>query len=410
MAWWRSDEAERNKAADDKLIEDQNTKWNQDRAAFSDEWSSLVAEWGGQFAGQAIVVRDGFSTMSHQQIWDALQGVDSALINDVATAWRNLAAEGREANKAFLDGVNADLEAGWNGQSGTAAVNGVREFSTSFTALAASFQMIAHGLDLIEGHLAQAKASVGKPDEETGRDRLVNILLHDDLFKSPQYRADEAQETARFAMTKYYEPGALDVDSKTPTLPEPVKPVDDGSKPQGTDRPSGNNTDNGNNNSTDTDTGTDTEDPGQEQPSSEDPQSTESSSTEPASTTPQSTTPQSTTPTTPALTTGSPTTPAGTPSGTPSGTPQTTNPHLPGQTVTGGAPSKATGTPSTTAAATAARAGRSGMPGMGAPGARSAKGDEDDEHQTPDYLIYDRGSELLGTQPPALPPGGVIGG
>ncbi|WP_280430509.1 hypothetical protein [Nocardia brasiliensis] len=46
---------------------------------------------------------------------------------------------------------------------------------------------------------------------------------------------------------------------------------------------------------------------------------------------------------------------------------------------------------------------------MGAPGARG-KGDEDDEHKTPDYLIYDRGSELLGTQPPALPPGGVIGG
>ncbi|CAM4480374.1 hypothetical protein NONI108955_33325 [Nocardia ninae] len=72
-------------------------------------------------------------------------------------------------------------------------------------------------------------------------------------------------------------------------------------------------------------------------------------------------------------------------------------------------------TPTTTAASTAARAastgkaGAAGMPGMGAPGARG-KGDEDGEHKTPDYLIYDRGSELLGTQPPALPPGGVIGG
>lgn len=419
MAWYRSDEAERNKATDDQVVEDQNTKWGQDRAAFSGEWSSLVGEWGGEFAGPAILEKDGFSAMTHQQIWDALQDVNSALINDKATAWRNLAAEAREANKEFLDGVNADIDAGWNGQSGTAAVNGVREFSTSFTSLAASFQMVAHGLDLMEGHLAQAKASVGKPDDNTWEDNVTNALLPDDIFKTPQYRADEAQETARNVMITYYEPGATDVDNKTPVLPEPVKPVDDGSKPQGTDFPQGNNTTNGNNNNG-TDTGTNTEDPGQQQPTGEDPQSTEPQSTEPQSTTPQSTTPQSTTPTTPttpSLTTGSPTAPgtpgfpAGTPSGMPSGAPQTTAPHIPGQTVPGGNPNKPAGAPAATAPAnSSSRAGRTGMPGMMSPGAARGNGQDDDEHEIPDYLIYDRGSELLGTQPPALPPGGVIGG
>ncbi|MEU1985239.1 hypothetical protein [Nocardia sp. NPDC019395] len=410
MVWWRSDEAEKNKATDQQVINDQHTKWEQDRQIVDGEWAGLTSEFGGQFGPPAILEEDGFPAMTHQQIWDALQGVDAALINDKADAWRGLTTEAREANKEFLDGVNADLEAGWNGQSGAAAVSGVREFSTSFTSLAAGFQIVAHGLDLIEGYLAQAKASVGKPDNETWQDSVTN-WLPTDMFKTPEYRANEAQETARTVMTQYYVPGAREVDRQTPILPEPVKPVDDGSKPPGTDYPKGPNT-NGTDtdNGTSTDTGTNPEDPGQ-QPTGETP--TEPQSTNPQSTTPQSTTPQSTTPTTPSTTTGTPTTPGtppGTPAGTPAGTPQTTAPLIPGQTVPGGPGKPAAGTPATTAASTSNRAGRTGMPGMMSPGARGGRGDDDDEHEIPDYLIYDRGSELLGTQPPALPPGGVIGG
>jgi hypothetical protein len=46
---------------------------------------------------------------------------------------------------------------------------------------------------------------------------------------------------------------------------------------------------------------------------------------------------------------------------------------------------------------------------MGAPAARG-KGDDNEEHKTPDYLVQDRTTELLGVQPRVLPPGGVIGG
>ncbi|WP_063130543.1 hypothetical protein [Nocardia fusca] len=406
-------QASKNKSDDTSRAEAQDSTWSQDRAAFGGEWSGLVSEFGGQFAPPAILEKDGFAAMTHQQIWDALESVSSTTINDFATAWRNLTDKARAANKEFLDGVNADLEAGWNGQSGTAAVNGVREFSTSFNSLAASFQMVAHGLDLMEGHLAQAKASVGKPDNVSLGDKVINSLPLGDTFKSPQYRADEAQETARWVMTTYYEPGATDVDSKTPVLPEPKKTVDDGSNPPqqpvqptgGPAQPAGPTTQP---QDTTTDDGTQTED-GTQDPSAEaeDPQATE-----PQSTTPQSTAPE--TPTSPALTTGTPATttpgsPSGTPSGSPSGTPQTTTPFVPGQTVQG-APKTTTGSPAAASTAASTRAGRSGMPGMMAPGARGNKGDEDDEHKTPDYLVYDRGSELLGTQPPALPPGGVIGG
>lgn len=417
MSFFGGDEAEQNRETDSQLIEDQDKAWGDNRVAVNGEWLGLVTDFGGQYAPPAILEKDGFEAMTHQQIWDLLQGVNAGLINDKALAWRGLADLTETANQDFLKAVNEDLVTGWNGQSATAAVNGVREFSNSLIPLVASFRLVAHGLDLVETYLGQAKASVGEPDNVTTRDKVVNILP-DDFFKTPQYRADEAQDTARRVMITYYEPGAGEVDRKTPVLPEPVKPVDDGSKPQGTDFPQGNNTTNGNNNGTDT--GTNTGAPGQQQPPGEDPQSTEPQSTEPQSTTPQSTTPQSTTPTTPttpSLTTGSPTTPgtpglpAGTPSGMPSGTPQTTAPHIPGQTVPGGNPNKPAGAPAgTTPTNTGNRAGRTGMPGMMSPGAARGNREDDDEHEIPDYLIYDRGSELLGTQPPALPPGGVIGG
>lgn len=413
MSFFGDDEATQNREADDKLIEDQDKAWGDNRVAVEGEWLGLVTDFGGEYAPLAIVAKDGFESMTHQQIWDQLQGVNAGLINDKALAWRALADLTEIANQDFLKAVNEDLNTGWNGQSGTAAVNGVREFSNSLIPLVAGFRLVAHGLDLMETYLGQAKASVGEPDNVTNRDKVVNFLLEDDFFKTPQYRADEAQDTARRVMTTYYEPGAERVDRGTPVLPEPAKPVDDGSKPPGTDNPGGPTTNgNGTDTGTSTDDGTKSEDPGQ-QPTGEDPQSTEPQSTEPQSTTPETTTPQSTTPTTPSLTTGTPTTPgtpAGTPSGTPSGTPQTTVPLIPGQTVPGG-PGKPAGTPAATVAAnTSNRAGRTGMPGMMSPGAARGNREDDDEHETPDYLIYDRGSELLGTQPPALPPGGVIGG
>ncbi|WP_039822930.1 hypothetical protein [Nocardia testacea] len=408
-----ANQASKNKSDDTQRANDQNTTWNQDRAVVGGEWSGLVSEFGGQFAPPAILEKDGFPAMTHQQIWEKLEGVNSSLINDKAAAWRDLAKQARAANDAFLMAVNIDLEQGWDGQSGAAAVEGVRDFCASFTPLAASFQMVAHGLDLMEGYLAQAKASVGEPDSVTLGDKVINSLPFGDTFKSPQYRADEAQETARWVMTTYYEPGATDVDSKTPVLPEPKKTVDDGSNPprqpvQPTGGPSQTAGPTTQPQDTTGDDGTRTED-GTQDPSTE---PEDSQATEPQSTTPQSTTPE--TPTAPALTTGAPTgttpgSPSGTPSGSPSGTPQSTAPFVPGQTVPG-APKSTTGAPAAASTAASTRAGRGGMPGMMSPGARGSRGEEDDEHETPDYLVYDRGSELLGTQPPALPPGGVIGG
>ncbi|WP_338772499.1 PPE domain-containing protein [Nocardia vulneris] len=424
-----SNEAGKNKTEDQQRAADEKAKWDEDRGYVNNEWSSLLSEYGSNtFAGRAIKAQDPFETMSHQAIYDALEGVDPGTINTAADGWRRLSASGRTAVEEFSKSVEQSITDLWTGKSGSSAIDATREFSASFTKLAATFQMVGHGLDLTQGHLAQAKASVGKPDNYTVGDKFIDMLPGQNVVKGPTYRAEEAEKQARFVMTQYYRPGVNEVDGITPILPEPTTTIDKGKAVDPGTGPSSNpssnpGSDNPSNNGSPEEKKT-TEEPSSQDPAT--PQSTEPASTNPGddpdtskqpSTTPASTTPANTSPTDPnapktqSPTSNVPSTHTGTPSGVPGspGSPRAT--PDPGKSVPGKAN---TGTPAAAAnaatrAASTGRAGTSGMGGMGAPGARG-KGDEDDEHKTPDYLIYDRGSELLGTQPPALPPGGVIGG
>lgn len=418
-------EADQNKRDDKQRADDQKAKWDADRAIVNTEWSGLLGEYNSStFAETAIKVQDPFETMSHQEIYDAVKDVDPAAINTKADGWRNLTRDAREAIDVFSKAVEADITQYWNGQSGKAAIDGTRAFASSFTQIAACFQMVAHGLDLMEGHLAQAKNSVGKPDNTTVGDQIINAIPFQSVIKGPEYRATEAQEQARFVMTTYYRPGAQDVDQHTPILPKPKNPVDDkdeGWKPPV--QPPGNSV---------WPPGGGEEKPGEEIENGGGENEGNGEESNPTDDSSDDTTPQSTTP---ASTTAASATPAGTPlpsselprgtSGLPggvgtggmgtggglggSGVPSTPGMgrSLPG----GGAGAQGKAAASTGAGAGSGRNGRMGMPGMAMPGARGGgKGEDDDEHKTPDYLIYDHGDELLGSQPPALPPGGVIGG
>ncbi|MFD6161854.1 hypothetical protein ACFWF7_35205 [Nocardia sp. NPDC060256] len=424
-----SREADKNKHDDQQRALDEKAKWDQDRTYVNNEWLNLLSEYGsGTFDAPAIKVQDPFETMSHQAIYDALEGVQEGEINAKADGWRGLSSDARNAVDEFKRGVEQDITEHWNGKSGKSAIDATREFSTSFSKLAATFQMVGHGLDLTQGHLAQAKSSVGKPDSYTLGDKFLDALPLQNVLKGPTHRAQEAESEARYVMTEYYRPGVTDVDKITPILPEPTSSVDKNNPgvpgyTPGTGQPGGPNSNNptGSHNPTDQKSTDDSK----KQDSTVDP------STQPASTNPTDSTDKKSTNTTPASTTPASTptiddpTKSKTPStpSTPSNTPSTTFPGSPSRTP--GTPSSTpspgksipgkSGTPSAPAATTAARAagsgkpGTAGAPGMGA-GAGRGKGDEDSEHKIPDYLIYDHGSELLGTQPPALPPGGVIGG
>ncbi|MET8776775.1 hypothetical protein ABZV58_17370 [Nocardia sp. NPDC004654] len=406
-------DAGKNERDDKNREEQENSKWNQDRQIVGSEWAGLLAEYNNsRFADTVIKVDDPFDTMSHEEIYNALEGVNHSEINSKANGWRDLSRDSRAAVDEFKTAVEKSIEEKWNGKSGTKAIEATRQFATTFTQLAASFQMVAHGLDLIEGHLEQAKSSVGKPDNLTVGDKIIDVLPFQNIVKGPSYRAEEAENQARYVMKTYYMPGAKDVDKNTPILPEPSSTTDGkkdepvipgpGPGPGGPGPGPGP----GPGGDPGTDDPTDTETP--EYPTTDDPQSTTPQSatpTDPTSTTPASTTPAATVPDTKLPNTGLPT-----PSGPGPGGPGPGVPTIPspGRSVPGGNLPGQSGPTGGLANSRPAGTGRAGMPGMGAPAARG-KGDDDDEHKTPDYLIYDHGDELLGTQPPALPPGGVIG-
>ncbi|MBF6456199.1 hypothetical protein [Nocardia cyriacigeorgica] len=418
-------EADQNKRDDQQRMNDEKAKWDADRAIVNNEWSGLLGEYGSdQFDERAIKVLDPFETMSHEEIYNAVKDVDPGVINSKADGWRSLTKKARDAVEIFSKGVEEDITNYWNGQSGTAAIEGTRAFATSFTTIAACFQMVAHGLDLMEGHLAQAKNSVGKPDNTTVGDKIINAIPFQSVIKGPEYRATEAQENARFVMTTYYRPGAEDVDGHTPVLPQPKNPVDgkdegwkppvnppgtSGWPPGGGGKNPGEEIENG---------GGENNGNGEESnPSDDTTDDTTPQSTTPASTTPASTTPASTQLPNSDLPRGTSGLPGGVGTGGmgsgggPGGSGVPSTPGMGRSVPGGGANTQGKAAASTGAGAGSGRNGRMGMPGMGMPAGRGGgKGEDDDEHKTPDYLIYDHGDELLGSQPPALPPGGVIGG
>ncbi|WP_063061725.1 hypothetical protein [Nocardia sienata] len=417
------DEAEgnRNRASDAAGVAEQ--EWSGDRTHINNELARVSAGFDGEYA-PATATREAFKTWTHQQIWEALNGnselpaVASADINAGADGWRRLTGDLSAALDTFGKNVDTVINDKWGGQSANAAIEGTRTFTTEAQKLTKSFEMVANGIDLMQGYLAQAKMSIVPPVEVSGFDEFVGHIPGNGVVKAAKHRANEAQAQAQDLMIEFYQPGVTAVDTKTPVLPVTKSPVGDGpggpqpAGPAGTQNPVGTNPA-GTNPSGTNPAGTnpqDTATPGQETP--------QDSATNPAGTeTPASTTPS--TATTPANTVpleepvGRPNT---TTPGSPSGAPMVATPGgqqpagTPGRTVSGtpGSPKQTTG-PVTRSGSPAATRGMSGMPGaMGGAGGQRGR-EEDDEHKTPDYLVQDRATELLGEQPRVLPPGGVIG-
>lgn len=416
-------EGNRNRASDAAGVAEQ--EWSGDRTHINNELARVSTGFDGEYA-PATATKEAFKTWTHQQIWEALNGssehpaVASADINAGADGWRRLTADLSLALDTFGKNVDTVINEKWGGQSANAAVEGTRTFTTEARKLVKSFEMVANSIDLMQGYLAQAKMSIVPPVEVSGFDEFVGHIPGNGVVKAAKHRANEAQAQAQDLMIEFYQPGVTAVDTKTPVLPVTKSPVGDGpggpqpagaadtQNPVGTN-PAGTNP-TGTNPAGPNPQGTPT--PGQETP--------QDSATNPAGTeTPASTTPSTTT--TPANTVpleepvGRPNT---TTPGAPSGAPMVTAPGgrqpagTPGRTVSGspGGPNQTAG-PAARSGGPAATRGMSGMPGaMGGAGGQRGRGEDDDEHKTPDYLVQDRATELLGEQPRVLPPGGVIGG
>ena len=416
------DESEGNRTRASDAAGAAEQEWGGDRTHINNELARVSQGFDGEYA-PATATREAFKTWTHQQIWEALNGssegagVESADVNAGADGWRRLTEELFTGLDTFGKNVDRIITEQWGGASGTASLEGTRTFVTDAQKLVKSFEMVANGIDLMQGYLAQAKMSIVPPVEVSGFDEFVGHVPGNGLLKAAKHRANEAQAHAQDLMIDFYQPGVTVVDTKTPVLPVTKSPVGGGPGtqqpvgPAGTQNPAGT-TPNGTDPAGTNPAGTTPQDPGapvQETPQGTDPADTGTT----APTTPSATTtPASTVPLEEPVGRPNTTTP-GSPSSTP-GAPMVAAPggqQPPGRTVSGspGNPNQAGG-PAARAGNPAATRGMSGMPGMMGAGGQRGRGEDDDDHTTPDYLIQDRSTELLGEQPRVLPPGGVIGG
>ncbi|GGL45103.1 hypothetical protein [Nocardia jinanensis] len=417
------DESDGNRTRASDVAGTGEQEWSGDRAHINNELARVSEGFDGEYA-PATATREAFKTWTHQQIWEALNGnptnpgVESADINAGADGWRRLTGDLSVALDTFGKNVDTVINEKWGGRSANAAVEGTRTFTTEAQKLVKSFEMVANGIDLMQGYLAQAKMSIVPPVEVSGFDEFVGHIPGNGVVKAAKHRANEAQTQAQDLMIEFYQPGITAIDTKTPVLPVTKSPVGEGPGtpqpvgPAGTQNPVGTNPSGSNPTGTNP-SGTNPQDtaaPGQETP--------QDSATNPAGTeTPAPTTPSTTT--TPANTVpleepvGRPNT---TTPGLPSGAPMVAAPGgqqpagTPGRTVSGapGSPNQTAG-PATRSGSPAATRGMSGAPGAMGAGGQRGRGEDEDEHKTPDYLVQDRATELLGEQPRVLPPGGVIG-
>ncbi|MFD3428765.1 hypothetical protein [Nocardia fluminea] len=374
-----------------------------------------------QFEGCSIVT-DNPSSRSHIELMNTFNPLVTDPAAEAKADYAKIAAGWENDMKIFAARIKRSSESAWSGTAATAARQAINDYATDALNFTPALQALSTRVGEAVDAVLTTKAKMPPYSEDPQTPWNPGDMFDGDPEK-------DAEEQAQKVVAEHYVKPIGTADSHIPVLPTPKDPVTASELP--TDTGGGDNGTGGGGNGTGNPTTTPqstTEEPTTEDPSTEDPQSTtpeEDTTEDEDSSTPESTTPQSTTPesTSPQSATPSPGQPSsGTPSG---GSPVGSGGGGGGAAAAvggGGAASPGKAVPGTpggaragagaTASAGTSAAGRNGMPGMGGmgAGARGGQGSEDDEHTTPDYLVYDRESELLEIQPPALPPGGVIGG
>lgn len=393
-------------------------RFDPDKKVIRKERSDLTGRYGGRYAARKVPKHENFDLWTHQQIWDALHGAGSTVsiteINDGADGWRRLDEGGHRSRhggmRAAVDVFRADvdraLETHWSGKAATAAMAGTKAYVGEAAKLAVTFQLMANCIDLLEGALGQSAAAVTDPGDVSGFDQAGEKIPTIGFVKQSKHDADEAQAEARRVMREVYQPAAKEVDDHTPVLAQAVSTFQSGSTVKPGDIPA-----------------TKCAGPPAPEPEPAKPpvdgkdikqRQNKRDDNDETGTDAADTTPSSTSPSTNAPTATTPSTPGGAVPG--SGVPGNGSPGNGlsggGVPIVGKAAPGTSGQPTTSAAARGANTstGRNGMPGMGgmgAPGARG-RGEDDDEHTSPEYLVRDRTTELLGEQPWVLPTGGVI--
>ncbi|MEV0332081.1 WXG100 family type VII secretion target [Nocardia sp. NPDC050717] len=362
---------------------------------------------------------------THKGILNAFEQVATEPANGAATKYRESGTKWTNALEQFRQRMQVSIASAWEGDSATASVNAIRQYTSDADKLTPAFTAMS---DQVTAAAAAAVKTKSALPGEVDPGFLDSMPWNKAVVRGQR---EDAEDDARDVMGNQYVLPFSGTDNSIPVLPRPTNPTQSTEDPGGstvTDNTNGDGNQPGTNDGTQPAQTTDTENPEAETPSesspTEDPSSSnptsteEDDSTDTAGTNNPTTDSPSTSPaaTNPA-TTNQPTglgSGSGGGSGVPGGaggSPGTGSPVAPksGTALPGGLAASAPAAAAAAAGAgSAGSRGMTGMPGMMGAGAGRGKDDES-EHKIPDYLITEaNASELIGDLPPAVR-GGVLG-
>lgn len=351
---------------------------------------------------------------THWDIYRAFNPLDTANAQQAAQTYAKIAKDWTSAMSYFVGRVNQSSAAAWSGAAAEASRTAMTNYGKSAEETTAAINAMADNVTTAIAGITGTKSGVPEPVNSVSAWNPKGWDVG--FWEGPKSKTkiDEAKDSARENMKKYYVDNFASADSKISTIPDPnpisnplntytpssssvYKPGVSSSGSGGTDtHNSGSSSGNAGYSGSGGQSGTSSD-------TSTSPSDYQSSSTPGSS----STVPSSyysglssTTSTTPSSFTSG----IGTGSGTDDSTGFGTN--------SGGGQGKSiTGTNTATpTAATRAGTSNTGMGGMGGLGSTGKSGDSDREHNLPDWLrTMENTEELLGPAPRTVP-GGVIGG
>lgn len=363
---------------------------------------------------------------THKGILNAFEQVATDPANGAATKYRESGTKWTTALEQFRQRMQVSIASAWEGDSATASVNAIRQYTSDADELTPAFTTMS---DQVTAAAAAAVKTKSALPGEVDPGFLDSMPWNKAVVRGQR---EDAEDDARDVMGNQYVLPFAGTDSAIPVLPRPANPTQTTEDPGGstvTDNTNGDGNQLGTNGGTQQAQATDTEDAAEQSPTESSPTEDQSSatptsteeddSTDAAGTTDPGTESPSTSPaaTSPATTNQ----PTGLGSGTggggsgisggTGGSPGTGSPAAPksGTALPGGLATSAPAAAGAAAnAASAGSRGMAGMPGMMGAGAGRGKDDES-EHKIPDYLITEANtSELIGELPSAVR-GGVLG-
>ncbi|MEV0294903.1 hypothetical protein [Nocardia sp. NPDC050710] len=168
---------------------------------------------------------ENVDALTHQQINDAFSAIDPAATMEMFEQWINALSLWRGSTERLVQAVRAAVDGNWTGQAADTATTAVVDYCTRADQLTDLFKETSTVAGATANAAVIAKSFL-QPVVQVTADQNADPVEYDRQTRE----AETAQAEARRVMQERYIVPFQDQDSKIPTFPPAVSPVDNGTQ------------------------------------------------------------------------------------------------------------------------------------------------------------------------------------